>query len=417
MSVITSVKGRIVFNSRGTKSIEVDVISDNEYLGRACAPSGASVGQHEAISFAKNDPELSLQILNSNRDKFVGLDASEPKAVFEVLKSIDNSETYQKIGGAVAYALSVAAADAVSKSENIPLFKSLRPSGPYEFPYPIGNVLGGGSHAGPGTPDIQEILVCPLIAKNMVDALEVNFKVHKEVGHLLEEMDRRFPKGRGDEGAWAPNLNNDMALTVVANALDRLGFRLGREVGIGIDFAASSLWDKSSASYRYARQGISRNSEQQIQFVLELVDKYKLIYIEDPVHEDDFENMAKITSTANCLVVGDDMLVTNTERIRKAKAAGACNAGILKVNQAGSLYEAMNYAKEATSSGMKIITSHRSGESIDAHISHIAIATSSIMIKTGILGGERIAKLNEFIRLSEYGLIKGLAEVSNIYHE
>jgi enolase len=417
MSVITSVNARIVFNSRGSKSIEVDVITDNQYLGRACAPSGASVGQHEAISFAKNDVELSLRMLNSSRDKFVGLDAREPRVMFEALRSIDNSETYQKIGGAVAYALSVAAAEAASKSENTPLFKTLRSSGVYKFPYPLGNVLGGGSHAGPGTPDIQEILVCPLIAKNIIDALEVNFRVHKEVCRLLEGMDNKFTKGRGDEGAWAPNLNNDMALTVVATAIDKLGFRLGKEVGIGIDFAASSLWDKSSESYRYSRQGILRSSEEQNQFVLELVDKYKLFYIEDPVHEDDFENMAEITKGANCLVVGDDMLVTNTGRLLKAKAAGACSGGILKVNQAGSLYEAMNYANEANSSGVKIITSHRSGESIDAHLAHIAIATSSIMIKAGILGGERIAKLNELVRLSEYGLIEGLAEVSNIYHE
>jgi enolase len=417
MSVITSVKGRIVFNSRGNKSIEIDVITDSRYMGRACAPSGASVGRHEAVSFAKNEPELSLQIFNSNQDKFVGLEAKDPKAIFEVLKSIDNSETYQKIGGAVAYALSIAAADAASKSENIPLFKVLRPSGPYKFPFPIGNVLGGGSHAGPGTPDIQEILVCPLVADNMIDALELNFKVHREVGNILEGIDKKFTKGRGDEGAWAPNLNNDMAVSVVATAIDNLGFRLGKEMAIGIDFAASSLWDESSKSYRYDRQGISRSSEQQIQFVLELADKYKLLYMEDPVHEDDFQNMAKITKSANCLVVGDDMLVTNTERLLKAKAAGACSGAILKVNQAGSLHEAMNFSLEANTSGVKIITSHRSGESVDSHLAHIAIATSSVMIKTGILGGERIAKLNELVRLSEYGLIEGMAEVSNIYHE
>jgi enolase len=232
MSVITSVKGRIVFNSRGNKSIEIDVIADTQFMGRACAPSGASVGLHEAVSFANNEPELSLQIFNSNQDKFVGLDAKEPKAIFEVLKSIDNSETYQKIGGAVAYALSIAAVEAASKSENIPLFKILRRSGPYKFPFPLGNVLGGGSHAGPGTPDIQEILVCPLIAKNMVDALELNFKVHREVGNLLEGIDKKFTKGRGDEGAWAPNLNNDLAVSVVATAIDNLGFRLGKELAI-----------------------------------------------------------------------------------------------------------------------------------------------------------------------------------------
>lgn len=413
MPVITSVKGRIVFNSRGNKSIEIDVTTDNRYMGRACAPSGASVGRHEAVSFTKNEPELSLQIFNANHGKFVGLEAKEPKGVFEALKSIDDSETYQKIGGAVAYALSLAAVEAASKSENVPLFKLLKPQGPYKFPLPLGNVLGGGSHAGPGTPDIQEILVCPLIAKNMVHALEMNFKVHREVGNVLEGIDKKFTRGRGDEGAWAPNMNNDMALSVVATAINNSGFRLGKDIAIGIDFAASSLWDESSKSYSYSRQGIFRSTEEQIQFVLELVDKYKLLYVEDPVHEDDFESMAKITKSANCLVVGDDMLVTNAKRLLMATGSGACSGAILKVNQAGSLYEALNFSQECNSRGVRIIASHRSGESVDPHLSHIALATSSKMIKSGILGGERIAKLNELVRLSEYGLIEGLAEVSN----
>jgi enolase len=147
--------------------------------------------------------------------------------------------------------------------------------------------------------------------------------------------------------------------------------------------------------------------------VLELVDKYKLLYVEDPVHEDDFESMAKITKSANCLVVGDDMLVTNAKRLLMATGSGACSGAILKVNQAGSLYEALNFSQECNSRGVRIIASHRSGESVDPHLSHIALATSSKMIKSGILGGERIAKLNELVRLSEYGLIEGLAEVSN----
>jgi enolase len=413
MPVITSVKGRIVFNSRGNKSIEIDVTTDNRHMGRACAPSGASVGRHEAVSFTKNEPELSLQIFNANHGKFVGLEAKEPRGIFEALKAIDDSETYQKIGGAVAYALSIAAVEAASKSENMPLFKLLKPQGPYKFPLPLGNVLGGGSHAGPGTPDIQEILVCPLIAKNMVNALEMNFKVHREVGNVLEGIDKKFTRGRGDEGAWAPNMNNDMALSVVATAIKNSGFRLGKDIAIGIDFAASSLWDESSKSYSYGRQGIFRSTEEQIQFVLELVEKYNLHYVEDPVHEDDFESMAKITKSTNCLVVGDDMLVTNAKRLMMATGSGACSGAILKVNQAGSLYEALNFSQECNSRGVRIIASHRSGESVDPHLSHIALATSSKMIKSGILGGERIAKLNELVRLSEYGLIEGLAEVSN----
>jgi enolase len=413
MSVITSVKGRLVFNSRGSKSVEIDVITNNQFIGRASSPSGASVGSHEVVSFAKNDPELSLKLFNSYSRKFIGLDAKDPKTIFDVLRSIDTTETYQKIGGAVAFSLSIAAIEAASKSENLPMFRLLKPKGPYQFPFPLGNVLGGGAHAGPGTPDIQEILVCPLGANSIFNALEMNFKIHGEVKKAIERVDKKFTYGRGDEGAWAPSLNNDQALTLVADAIDKSGLRLGKDIGLGIDFAASSLWDKTSKTYNYRRQGISRTAEEQIQFVLELIKKYDLVYVEDPLHEDDFEGIAKVTKAADCIVAGDDMLVTSAKRLEIAAASGACNGAILKVNQAGSLYEALNFSRECKARRMSIITSHRSGESIDPHISHIAIATSSKMIKTGILGGERIAKLNELVRLSEYGLIEGLAELSN----
>ncbi len=413
MSIITSVKGRIVFNSRGSRSIEIDVMTDNKHLGRACAPSGASVGSHEVISFVNNRPELSLQALNLHEKKFLGLDGRDPKAIFDVLKSIDNSPSYDKIGGSVAYALSIAAIDAASKSENVPMFKLLKPGGPYKFPFPLGNILGGGSHAGPGTPDIQEILACPVGAKNLVEALEMNFRVHSQVKNVIEETDKKFTYGRGDEGAWAPNLNNDDALAVVAKAIDKTGFQLGKDIVMGIDFASSSLWDAATRSYNYRRQGLLRDTEEQINFVEDLIEKYRLGYVEDPVHEDDFESMAKITmSKPSCIVAGDDMLVTNTKRVGDASRYGACSGAILKVNQAGSLHEALNFAEECKTNKIKIITSHRSGESVDSHISHIALATSSKMIKTGVVGGERIAKLNEFVRMSEYDLIEGLVELS-----
>jgi enolase len=343
----------------------------------------------------------------------LGLDGGDPRAVFDALKAIDNSPSYDKIGGAVAYALSIAAIDAASKSENIPIFKLLKPHGPYKFPFPIGNILGGGAHAGPGTPDIQEILACPVSAKSLVEALEMNFRVHSQVKNVIEETDKKFTYGRGDEGAWAPNIKNDDALAVVAKAIDKTGFQLGKDIVMGIDFASSSLWDAASKSYNYRRQGISRDTEEQINYVEDLIEKFQLGYVEDPVHEDDFESMAKITSSnPSCIVAGDDMLVTNAKMVRDASRYGACSGAILKVNQAGSLYEALNFAEECKTHEIKIITSHRSGESVDSHISHIAVATSSKMIKTGVVGGERIAKLNEFVRMSEYDLIEGLVELS-----
>ena len=413
MPLISSLKGRIVFNSRGSKSIEIDVITDNKFLGRASAPSGASVGSHEVPSFVDNNPELTLKTFESNMAKFIGVDASDSKAIFEILKSLDTSNNFSRIGGSVAYALSIATAASASLSLGVPLFAMLNDQGPYRFPYPLGNIVGGGSHAGPGTPDIQEVLVCPIGARTIMEALETNFNIHKEVRTVLEKIDKKFTYGRGDEGAWAPNVNNDEAVSIVAQAVENAGLRLGRDVALGIDFASSSMWDLTRKIYDYSRQGLLRNTEEQIGFVEDLIKNYHLIYAEDPVNEDDFESMALLTKrNKNCLITGDDMLVTSTQRVHEACKYGACNGAILKVNQAGTLHNALDFADICTKNNIKIITSHRSGESIDAHISHIAIATSSKMIKTGVVGGERVSKLNELLRLSEYDLIKGMIDLS-----
>jgi enolase len=409
MPSISSIRGRIVFNSRGSKSIEIDVVTDGKFIGRACAPSGASVGKFEAQSFPENKPEEALSMLNANINRFVGLQAEDLLAVYDELKSIDKTDNYSKIGGSVAYALSIAAVDSAANSLGIPLFKLLKQSKPYKFPLPLGNILGGGAHAGPGTPDLQEILACPVGAKNIVDALEMNFKLHRETRKVIESIDKRFTYGKGDEGAWAPNVNNDQAFEIIEKAVNNSGYTLGKDMAIGIDFASSSFWNEEKQLYDYARQGIKRDTGEQIEFANRLIHDYKLIYVEDPMHEGDFESMAVLNKkNPKTLVTGDDMLVTNAGRIREAVRYGACSGAILKVNQAGSLYEALDFAKECNKNNIKIITSHRSGESVDSHISHIAIATNSSMLKSGVLGGERIAKLNELVRLTEYDLVDGM---------
>jgi enolase len=409
MPSISSIRGRIVFNSRGSKTIEIDVITDGKFTGRACAPSGASVGKFEAQSFPENRPEEALSMLNANINRFAGLQAENLQAVYDALKSIDSTDNYSKVGGSVAYALSIAAVDSAAKALDIPLFKLLKPGKPYEFPFPLGNILGGGAHAGPGTPDIQEILACPVGAKNIIDALDMNFKLHRETRKVIESIDKRFTYGKGDEGAWAPNVNNEQAIEIVEKAVSNCGYILGKDMAIGIDFASSSFWSEEEQLYDYARQGIKRDTGEQIEFANRLIQDYKLIYAEDPVYEDDFESMAVLNKrNPKTLVTGDDMLVTNAGKIREAVKYGACSGAILKVNQAGSLYEALDFAKECKKNNIKIITSHRSGESTDSHISHIAIATGSKMLKSGVLGGERIAKLNELVRLIEYDLVEGM---------
>ena len=412
MPIITDIKGRIIFNSRGSKTIEVDIVSDDKFLGRACAPSGASVGKHEARSFKENSPAKSLEELNKNLSKFIGIESQDPGSIYHILKNIDNSENYSILGGSVAYAISLASVESASKALEVPLFRLLRESGDYKFPYPLGNILGGGSHAGPGTPDIQEYLICPIGASNIIEAIEINFQVHSQLKIILEEQDKKFTYGRGDEGAWAPNLNNDQALEVVEKAVSDSGYSSGNDVAIGIDFASSSYWNEKNNRYDYARQGLVRSSEEQIDFVNDLIDKYHLIYVEDPVHEEDFHGMSIINkNNPRCLVTGDDMLVTNKDRVTESLNYKSCSGAILKVNQAGSLYDALEFANECNKNDIKLITSHRSGESIDSHIAEIAIATSSKLIKTGVIGGERIAKLNQLVRLLEYGLIKGMSDV------
>lgn len=412
MPKITSIEGRIIYNSRGSKTIEVDITSENKFLGRVCAPSGASVGKYEAVSFPNGKPEESLRILNENSQKFIGLESSDLKTVHETLRSIDQSSNYSKIGGALAFAITIASMESASKSLDKPLFQILSSDSSFKFPFPLGNILGGGAHAGPGTPDIQEILICAIGAKTIRDAIETNLSVHKELRNILEKEDPNFTNGRGDEGGWAPKLENEKALEVSAKACENLGFTLGKEVALGVDFASSTQWSEEKQKYVYERAGFVNSPEQQIEFAANIIQKYKLIYAEDAVHEEAFDDMAELTAKfPDTLVVGDDLTVTNKDILTKAINSKSCNAAILKVNQAGSLYDAFEFAKVANQNNIKLITSHRSGESTDSHISHIGLATKSKMLKVGVVGGERVAKLNELIRLSEHDLIRGMAEI------
>jgi enolase len=412
LSKITSIEGRVLFNSRGSKTIEVDIKSDNRFLGRVCAPSGASVGKYEATSFPNGGPEESLKILTQNSQKFIGLDSSDLRIIHETLKSLDNSNNYSVIGGALAFAVTIASMESASKSLEQPLFKTLSQDSDVKCPFPLGNILGGGAHAGPGTPDIQEILICAIGSKTIEDAIETNLAVHKELRKVLEKEDPNFTNGRGDEGGWAPKLENQKALEVSAKACENLGFTLGKEVSLGVDFASSTQWNEEKEKYMYDRAGFENSTGEQIDFAADIIDKFKLIYAEDAVHEEAFEDMAELTAKfPNTLVTGDDLTVTSKDILTKAINQKACNAAILKVNQAGSLYDALEFANVANQNNIKLITSHRSGESTDSQISHIGIATKSKMLKVGVVGGERVAKLNELLRLSGHDFICGMAEI------
>ena len=412
MTRISSIEGRILYNSRGSKTIEIDVESEGKFLGRVCAPSGASVGKYEAVSFPNEKPEESLRIIQENSQKFIGLESSDLKGIHDTLKSLDNSANYSRIGGALAFAVTIASMESAAKAVEQPLFEILAPKSSFKFPFPLGNILGGGVHAGPGTPDIQEILICATGSKTIEEAIETNLSVHKELRRVLEKEDPNFTNGRGDEGGWAPKLENQKALEVSAKACENLGFTLGKEVSLGVDFASSTQWNEEKQKYVYDRAGFENSTGEQIDFAANIIEKYKLIFAEDAVHEEAFEDMAEITAKfPNTMVTGDDLIVTNKDILTKAIGLKSCNAAILKVNQAGSLYDALEFANVANQNNIRLITSHRSGESIDSQISHIGIATKSKMLKVGIIGGERISKLNELLRLSEHDLIRGMAEI------
>src|SRR5436309_9827433 len=265
MPSITGLRSRIVFDSRGTKTIEIDVTTDKNFFGRASAPSGASVGKHEAKSFPGNSPEKALEVFKANEPRFIGLNGENQKEIFDALRSIDGTETYSMVGGSVAYALSLASVESASRALATAMFTLLKRHKPYRFPFPLGNILGGGAHAGPGTPDIQEILVCATGSKTIREAIEFNLAVHKEVGKILAKKDPSFTNGRGDEGGWAPKLKNDEALETCARACEQLGFTLGKEVSLGVDFASSTQWNEKEKKYIYDRAGLENTPVEQIE--------------------------------------------------------------------------------------------------------------------------------------------------------
>jgi enolase len=224
------------------------------------------------------------------------------------------------------------------------------------------------------------------------------------VGKRLALRDQGFAGGKGDEGAWAPKLKDDEALEVASSAIRDVSTAVGFGIRMGLDIASSSFWDEEAQVYDYRRSGTRRTPGDQVDYVVRLVKDYRLIYVEDPLHEDAFDEFGELTrKVRDTYIVGDDLLVTNPARLEKAASIGAGNAAILKVNQAGGLGDALRFSETARRKGYALITSHRSGDTPEAHIAHIGIATESIMLKAGVVGGERVAKLNELIRISELG--------------
>jgi len=402
-SVIEDVQVRKILDSRGNPTIEVDVVTWNGF-GRAAAPSGASTGSREVVSFPDGGVDLVVREMEDFiASELIGMDAEDITTIDEVLREIDGTDNLAAIGGNTTVAISMAVAKAAAESYNMPLYKYIGGNLVNELPFPLGNMMNGGAHAGVNAPDIQEFLVVPIGATSVSEAIFANAAVHKKLKVLIQTKDANFTGGKGDEGGWVPNITNDSALEIQAKACEEVGDELGIEIRPSLDMAASELWNADEQKYVYAQDGVKRDTGDQIDFVKDIIDTYKMFYVEDPFDESDFEGFTELTSKVGdkCLICGDDLFVTNKELLAKGIEMNAANAIIIKPNQIGSLSETYATVKLAKENDVVPVVSHRSGETTDETIAHLAVGFSSPMIKTGAIGGERIAKLNELIRIEE----------------
>ncbi len=411
--MIDTIHARRIFNSRGMDTIEVDVSTYGGF-GSAGAPAGKSTGKFEVVSYPKGGVSKAIELVTKLvTPKLVGMDADGQEAIDRLLHEIDGTTNFSKIGGNTAYAVSLAVAEAAASSHGIPLFQHLGGVVSTYLPHPLGNVLGGGKHAGGKAPDIQEFLAIPVKADSFSQAAHSNILVHRAVRERIEKVDGGFTGGKGDEGAWAPNLGNDEALEIVCSCCEEVSNKLGVEVRAALDVASCSLWDARTEKYVYSRDGVKRDRGEQIEYIRELVEKYRLAYVEDPLDEEDFEGFAELLrGVENCLICGDDLFTTNIERLSKGIRLVSANSVIIKPNQIGTLTDALKAVILAKSVGYVPVLSHRSGETVDVHPAHLAVGFGCPIIKTGVIGGERIAKIDELLRIEEtLGLTAKLAEL------
>ncbi|WIV67729.1 phosphopyruvate hydratase [Natrialbaceae archaeon AArc-T1-2] len=398
MTLITDVRLRRVLDSRGNPTVEADVLTESGGFGRAAAPSGASTGEYEAIERPPNEAIAAAR--EHAVPRLVGeAYAGNQREVDGILRAADGTDDFSEIGANSAVAISMAAAKAGADVLGAPLYQHLGGTFRGEnFPVPLGNVVGGGEHAADAT-DIQEFLVAPVGAPSVADAVFANAAVHGEVAALLE--DRGVPSGKGDEGAWAPSIDDAEAFEIVDEAVETVAEDVGFEIGFGLDMAAAEMYDAEEGVYEYSDR--TRDTDEQIEYVADLVSEYDLVYVEDPLDEDDYEAFAELTEEVGdrTLICGDDLFVTNTDRLATGIEEGAANSILIKPNQIGTLSDAFDAVELATKNGYDAVISHRSGETEDATIAHLAVATDAPFIKTGAVGGERTAKLNELIRIAD----------------
>ena len=399
MTIVDTVRVRTILDSRGNPTVEADVITESGGFGRAAAPSGASTGANEAVERPADEAvaaarELAIPRLEGH------VSVADQRSIDAALHGADGTDNFSELGANAAIAISMAAAKAGADVLRVPLYHHL--GGTFhggEVPLPIGNVIGGGAHAVDAT-DIQEFHAIPVGAPSVTAAVFANAAVHERVGSILH--DRGYPANKGDEGAWAPQgLDDTEALDIVTEAVDEVATEVGFDISLGLDVAATELYDADATVYRYGDG--DRSPDDQVEYMTELVQAYDIVYLEDPLHETDFDGFSDLTDRvgAETLVCGDDLFCTNPELIERGIEVGAANAVLIKPNQIGTLSDAVDAVDLTLRAGHTPVISHRSGETEDTTIAHVTIATGAPFIKTGAVGGERTCKLNELIRISQ----------------
>ncbi len=407
MASIESIDAREILDSRGNPTVEVDVVLDDETQARAAVPSGASTGAFEAVELRDGDKgryggkgvEKAVQaVIDEIAPELLGYEASEQRLVDQALIDLDGTPDKSRLGANAMLGVSLAVAKAAALSAELPLFRYLGGPNAHLLPVPLLNILNGGAHADTNV-DIQEFMIAPIGAETFTEALRWGAETYAALKSVLKS--RGLATGVGDEGGFAPNLeSNRAALDLIAEAVGKAGFRPGEDIAFALDVAATEFQDAGT----YTFEGTKRSAEEMLDYYAELAAAYPLVSVEDPLSEDDWDGWTALTTALGdrIQIVGDDLFVTNPERLGRGIAAGAANALLVKVNQIGTLTQTFDAVSLAQGMGYRCMMSHRSGETEDTTIADLAVATNCGQIKTGAPArSERVAKYNQLLRIEE----------------
>ena len=411
MLEIIRVKGREVLDSRGNPTVEVEVELTNGVVASAIVPSGASTGIHEALELRDGDKERYLgkgvtkavENIEKIAAEIIGMNPLDQRMIDETMIGLDDTENKTNLGANAMLGVSMAVARAAAKSLDLPLYRYIGGLRSNILPVPMCNILNGGQHAD-NTVDIQEFMVMPVGADSFKEGLRMVAEVFHSLKKLLKGM--KLATGVGDEGGFAPNLANDEeALQVIMAAIEQAGYVPGKDIVLALDVAASELYDKETELYEFEKSGAkSKTRVEMVEYYKYLVSKYPIFSIEDGMAEDDWEGWALMTEELGdkIQIVGDDLFVTNADRLCEGIERGVANAILIKLNQIGTLTETLDTIELAHRNGYETVISHRSGESEDTFIADLAVAVNAGQIKTGSLcRSERIAKYNQLLRIEE----------------